>query len=54
MLERLKNWKTTLMGVAGAGAIVVIFKSFGCELPSDWIVWGMATIPAAIGALGKD
>jgi len=54
MLDRLKNWKTTVAGLAGAGAVIIIFKSFHCELPNDWLAWGMATIPAAIGAIGKD
>lgn len=53
MLERVKYWKTTVAGLAGAGAIIVILKSFHCELPSDWMVWGMATIPAALGAWSK-
>ena len=54
MLDRLKNWKTTVAGLAGAGVIAVIFKSFHCEFPNDWMAWAITTIPVAIGAWGKD
>ena len=54
MSERLKNWKTTLAGTAVGVGLLVIFKSFNCELPSDWLAWGVATIPAVLGAVSKD
>ena len=54
MLERLKNWKTTVAGFAGAGVIIVLAQSFHCQLPTDWSTWVMATIPLLIGALSSD
>lgn len=53
IIERLSHWKSTSAGVAGMAATVVILKSFGCQLPSDWILWGTAAIPAVLGALSK-
>jgi hypothetical protein len=54
MLERLKNWKTTIAGLGVTAVLLVFFKSFNCELPNDWMVWAVSTLPAAFGALSKD
>jgi len=53
-IERLKNWKTTVAGFAGAGVIIVLAQSFHCQLPTDWGTWAMATIPLVIGSLASD
>lgn len=54
MVERFKNWKTTIAGLGVTAAFIVVFESFHCEFPSDWMVWAISTLPAAFGALSKD
>lgn len=53
MLTRLKDWKTTIAGLGITAALVVVFKSFNCEVPADWMTWAVVTLPAILGAVSK-
>lgn len=50
---RLSHWPTTAAGAAVGGAINVVLQSWGCVLPSDWMLWAITVAPVLLGLLGK-
>ena len=55
LLERVfTHWKTTSAGIGIGAAILIILKSWHCQLPSDWLTWAMGIAPVILGALAKD
>ena len=53
MLNRLKDWRTTGPGVAISGCFIYVFQSLGCSLPTDWMTYAVAALPALLGILSK-
>lgn len=59
ILERLKNWKTTLEGCVW-GAVVVglvhyLFTQAGCNFSAiNWQVFALGAIPVIRGAMALD
>ena len=54
ILARLKNWKTTATGLVIGGIFVAVFRSFGCQLPTDWLAWAAGLLPVILGGLAND
>ena len=54
IVDRLTHWKTSVSGVAISAALVYVLQSWHCQLPSDWMAWGLTAAPAVLGILSKD
>ena len=54
VVNRLTHWKTTAAGVGIGGAVYYVLTSWHCQLPSDWLAWGLTAAPAVLGMLSKD
>jgi hypothetical protein len=53
IMERIRHWPSTATGLALGGLIVYAMKSMGCELPTDWMTWGLGLLTAAPSLLAK-
>lgn len=53
LFDRLSHLPTTFAGLAVGGIVIYILKSFGCALPSDWLVWVTGIVTALPGLLAK-
>lgn len=54
LLRRLGNWKTTGSGLAISAVMMIVFNSFDCKLPVDWVAWATSLLPAVLGVLSHD
>lgn len=53
MMDRISHLPTTSAGLALGAITVYVLKSWGCQLPSDWLAWGVGAVPAIMGIVSK-
>ena len=53
LVDRLKSWRTSSVGLTGSAAAVYLFAALGCRWP-DPQEWAVVILPGLVGLLMKD